>query len=664
MKRFTVLAMTALAITALSRTASATTKYWDVNGSEAGATPGGNGIGDGAWDTTNTNWNTNAAGTGTTTTWAEGDDAVFAAGSDLSNDPTLAGALIGGGGAHTPASVTFEEGFVGFTTASTLSMGVNPITIKTGATLALFNQSAITAAAGQAVTIDGGKFENYIVGAGSTFYAAATNTQWLVTSNGGTIYTPNSGTPNPSADTDSASYSIMAYGNNTNALSTIGLAPSTATAVLHKTGHGEFRPFNSTNLSGWIVDAGLLRCPSGSNDAAFGAATGTITVAGGAVENTTSGAAVGTTANLTSDTGGAGPSPATRSWVLTGVGATLDSTFVTNANWQILGNISGAGGLMLNGWARTDGGPATGSAVIGAQNELRLAGTNSYAGGTTINFGTLVAQNGSAIPNNSRVSFSTRSDWGSAGKTTTFNTAALRVEASETIGSLSGGNATRGSVNISGPAVTLTTGADGTTSTYSGAITGTGSLAKTGSGTFTMDGTKSYTGNTSVSGGILSTNSATLADAADVLLTSGSTFNLAFSGADTIRSLLINGVAQAIGSWGGAGSGAANISALLSGTGTLNVTSAGVAPGVAGDYNGNGVVDMADYVLWRNGGPLQNEGSTPGSVDASDYDYWRTHFGNTSGSGSGLGSGSAVPEPGSLMLLVIAAAAAVARRNR
>ncbi len=67
---------------------------------------------------------------------------------------------------HTPTSVTFEEGFVGFATASTLSMGVNPITIKTGATLALFNQSAITAAAGQAVTIDGGTFENYIVGLG------------------------------------------------------------------------------------------------------------------------------------------------------------------------------------------------------------------------------------------------------------------------------------------------------------------------------------------------------------------------------------------------------------------------------------------------------------------------------------------------------------------
>ena len=31
----------------------------------------------------------------------------------------------------------------------------------------------------------------------------------------------------------------------------------------------------------------------------------------------------------------------------------------------------------------------------------------------------------------------------------------------------------------------------------------------------------------------------------------------------------------------------------------------GAPVGVTGDYNGNGTVDAADYVLWRNGGPLQ-----------------------------------------------------------
>jgi hypothetical protein len=87
------------------------------------------------------------------------------------------------------------------------------------------------------------------------------------------------------------------------------------------------------------------------------------------------------------------------------------------------------------------------------------------------------------------------------------------------------------------------------------------------------------------------------------------------------------------------------------------------APGVQGDYNGNGVVDMADYVLWRNGGPLQNEVNSVGTVDSTDYDAWRARFGNTSGSGSGLGS-AAVPEPSSLLLLVIGAACCGGRFNR
>jgi len=76
-------------------------------------------------------------------------------------------------------------------------------------------------------------------------------------------------------------------------------------------------------------------------------------------------------------------------------------------------------------------------------------------------------------------------------------------------------------------------------------------------------------------------------------------------------------------------------------------------PGVPGDYNGNGVVDMADYVLWRKGGPLQNEIADVGTVSAADYTAWRGVFGKTSGSGSGLIS-STVPEPTSMVLLVLA----------
>jgi hypothetical protein len=44
------------------------------------------------------------------------------------------------------------------------------------------------------------------------------------------------------------------------------------------------------------------------------------------------------------------------------------------------------------------------------------------------------------------------------------------------------------------------------------------------------------------------------------------------------------------------------------------------------DYNGNGIVDGADYVLWRKGGPLQND-ATPADVGPDDYALWRLRFG-------------------------------------
>jgi hypothetical protein len=96
----------------------------------------------------------------------------------------------------------------------------------------------------------------------------------------------------------------------------------------------------------------------------------------------------------------------------------------------------------------------------------------------------------------------------------------------------------------------------------------------------------------------------------------------------------------------------------------VEVNGSNAVGGVPGDYNNNGVVDMADYVLWRNGGPLQNESESPGVVDAADYQFWRAHFGNTSGSGSSLG-GSSVPEPASIVLVLFGGflAAGSARRG-
>jgi hypothetical protein len=96
----------------------------------------------------------------------------------------------------------------------------------------------------------------------------------------------------------------------------------------------------------------------------------------------------------------------------------------------------------------------------------------------------------------------------------------------------------------------------------------------------------------------------------------------------------------------------------------IQASSTGLA-GQIGDYNNNGTVDAADYVLWRKGGPLQNEGDTPGVVNEADYAVWRANFGESlPGSGASLET-AAIPEPVSAALLVMGVALlASIRRSR
>ena len=76
--------------------------------------------------------------------------------------------------------------------------------------------------------------------------------------------------------------------------------------------------------------------------------------------------------------------------------------------------------------------------------------------------------------------------------------------------------------------------------------------------------------------------------------------------------------------------------------------------GVAGDYNGNDIVDAADYTVWQGalGDTTLLNDPTPGTVDTSDYTYWKTNFGATSGSGTSAGTN--IPEPSSLLLTALA----------
>jgi hypothetical protein len=85
-------------------------------------------------------------------------------------------------------------------------------------------------------------------------------------------------------------------------------------------------------------------------------------------------------------------------------------------------------------------------------------------------------------------------------------------------------------------------------------------------------------------------------------------------------------------------------------------------PAVAGDYNDNGVVDAADYAVWRKN--VSTSTALPnnlisGTIGLAQYNQWRANFGNTTpspGSGSGAPANTAVPEPATLLHLILAVA--------
>jgi hypothetical protein len=91
--------------------------------------------------------------------------------------------------------------------------------------------------------------------------------------------------------------------------------------------------------------------------------------------------------------------------------------------------------------------------------------------------------------------------------------------------------------------------------------------------------------------------------------------------------------------------------------------------GLAGDYNGNNVIDAADYTVWRDAMSASStvllNDPTPGTVNDADFTYWRSHFGATIGGGAGAGgaSAAAVPEQASGLLLLVGVAATLACRR-
>jgi hypothetical protein len=84
------------------------------------------------------------------------------------------------------------------------------------------------------------------------------------------------------------------------------------------------------------------------------------------------------------------------------------------------------------------------------------------------------------------------------------------------------------------------------------------------------------------------------------------------------------------------------------------VTFEGSVGPLPGDFNGDNVVDAADYVVWRKNF----------RGDQTMYNAWRSNFGKTAGSGANTAGSSAVPEPRSILVLLVGVVGGlIGRRN-
>ncbi len=161
-------------------------------------------------------------------------------------------------------------------------------------------------------------------------------------------------------------------------------------------------------------------------------------------------------------------------------------------------------------------------------------------------------------------------------------------------------------------------------------LLGTGGLTKNGPGTLTLTASNSYTGPTTVNAGTLSLGNGTtktnLADTSAVILASGTTLNLNYSGTDTVNALSVGGIAKSPGVY------SSSNSPFITGTGTLTV--------LTGPPN--------DYDTWKTANNV-----TGGPSDDDDHDGLSNHseyaFGLDPRSGSSTSPYLTMPTPSNLM---------------
>ncbi|NBY65464.1 MAG: hypothetical protein EBQ51_00005, partial [Verrucomicrobia bacterium] len=154
-----------------------------------------------------------------------------------------------------------------------------------------------------------------------------------------------------------------------------------------------------------------------------------------------------------------------------------------------------------------------GTLVKAGAGELIFSGNNSYTGDTTVLGGTLTLNSGQGLSDTGAVTLSN-----TAGVT-------LKVNASETIGSLRGGGTAGGNITLAdGQSLTIVQADD---QIFGGQITGAGGLVKSGTGKLALTkNNNSFVGGVTIEGGILTSDYGSISSANTIVVNSGGTLGM------------------------------------------------------------------------------------------------------------------------------------------